>query len=172
MKALFWGILLAILCFALPAEAQYGNHRMGINTGVMNFRAKDMDAYWGFVPIAPEYTIYIESGFDVGFKIPLVILFDRVHKQQHLATGLSANFRYLFMEEYFRPYLGLQLGGIYIFRRNLNSLFFDIGPIGGFDYFISSAWSIGPRLFVNFHFMLNERVHYSLGGFFAVHTYF
>jgi len=172
MKAFFWGSLLAVLCFATPAEAQYGNHRMGLGAGAMHFRAKDMESIWGLVPLALEYSIYIEDGFDIGAQVPMVIFFDTITKKEYFAMGTGFNFRYLFMEEHIRPYVGAQLGGIYIFGRAASSFFIDIGPIGGLDYFISDTWSIGPRLFANLHFMLNERLRYSFGGFFSVHTYF
>jgi len=172
MKAFFWSSLLAVLCFAAPAQAQYGNHRMGLGTGVMNFNAKDVESIWGYIPLAVEYSLYIENSFDVGAMAPMVILFDTDNKRQHFATGLSFNFRYLFMEEYIRPYAGIQLGGIYVFRKELGSFFIDIGPIAGVDFFIADTWSIGPRLFGTLHFMLNERMRYSIGGVFSVHTYF
>jgi outer membrane protein len=171
MKAFFWSGLLAVLCFAAPAQAQYGNHRIGVGIGAMYFSAKDVDSVLGVAPLAVEYSLYIENGFDVGAQVPLVILFDTVSKRQHFATGINFNFRYLLLEEYIRPYLGVQLGGLYIFRRE-HSFFFDIGPIAGVDFFIAEAWSIGPRLFANAHLMLNERVRFSFGGFFSVHTYF
>jgi outer membrane protein len=172
MKAFFWSSLVACLCFAVPAQAQYGNHRAGISMGAMNFNAKDVESVWGYVPLAIEYSLYVENSFDVGAQVPMVILFDTDNKRQSFAMGLNFNFRYLFMEEYIRPYVGAQLGGIYIFRRELGSVFIDIGPMVGVDFFISDAWSIGPRLFGTFHFMLNERVRYSVGGVFGVHTYF
>jgi hypothetical protein len=172
MKAFFWSSLLAVLCFALPAQAQYGNHRIGANIGALYFSAKDVESVLGVVPLAVEYSLYIENGFDVGAQVPLVILFDTVSKSQQFATGLSFNFRYLLLEEYIRPYLGAQLGGLYIFRREHGSFFFDIGPIAGIDLFVAEAWSIGPRLFANVHLMLNERVRFSIGGFLSVHTYF
>ena len=171
MKAFLWSSLLACLCFAAPAQAQYGNYRMGVGLGTMYFTAKDVESVWG-ATLALESSIYIENGFDVGAQVPLVVLFDREAKREHFATGLSFNFRYLFIEEYIRPYIGAQIGGLYIFRRNLGSFFFDIGPIVGADFFIADAWSIGPRLFANFHLMLNEPVRYSVGGFLSVHTYF
>ena len=173
MKAFFWSSLLLGLCFAVPAQAQYDNHRMGAGAGAMYFAARDKNAVWGFVPLAPEYSLYIENGFDVGLQVPLVILYDTENNnRQYFAMGLSANFRYLIMEETLRPYVGAQLGGIYIFGRAERSFFFDIGPMVGIDFFVSDAWSLGPRLFANLHWALNERLRYSIGMFFTFHTYF
>jgi len=137
----------------------------------MHFTAKDVESYWG-ATLAPEYGIYIENGFEMGLQIPLLVLFDTSTSRQYFTTGLSLHFRYLFSEEYLRPYAGAQLGGIYIFGRDNRSLFFDIGPIVGIDFLVSDSWSIGPRLFCNFHWALNERVRYSVGGLLTVHTYF
>jgi len=171
MKAFFWSSLLAVLCFAAPAQAQYANKSLGVGLGATGFFAKNEPSNWG-TSLTVGGSIYIENGWDFGAQIPLMIFWDAASGRQYLAVGLSVNFRYFFMEEYIRPYLGAQLGGNYIFGRDTTSLFGELGPIGGVDFFVSDSVSIGPRLFATAYWALNEPVRFSLGGVVAVYVYF
>jgi outer membrane protein len=174
MKAFFWSSLLAVLCMAVPAQAQYANRSLGVSFGAFSFNADDMSAVrWGLMP-ALEGSLYIENGWDIGVQVPVMILFDSDTKRQYLSIITNFSFRYLFMEEYIRPYLGAQGGFSFHIQRKENNSWFggNIGPIAGVDFFISESVSIGPRLFATFYLTLNEPVRYSFGGVVSVHTYF
>ncbi|MCL2011752.1 MAG: porin family protein [Cystobacterineae bacterium] len=170
MRAFFWISLVAALCFAAPAQAQYANKSLGISLGGMGFSAREEPVRWG-IPLNLEASLYIENGWDVGMQVPLLFLVDKTNKW-YFTLGTSFNFRYLFMEERIRPYLGAQLGFIYIFRQDNSSFFLDIGPILGVDFFISNSVSIGPRFFSSLYWALNERVRISYGAVIAAHVYF
>ncbi|MCL2179324.1 MAG: porin family protein [Proteobacteria bacterium] len=173
MRAFFWSSLLAVLCFSTSAQAQYANKSLGVGLGATGFFSRGEPSDWG-VSLALAGSIYIEDGWEVGVQIPLMIYRDAVSGRQHFAMGLNANFRYLFLEEHIRPYLGAQLGGSYIFGRSSEdvSLFGELGPMGGVDFFVSDTVSIGPRVFATAYWALNEPVRFSVGGIVAVHVWF
>ena len=159
------------LWFATPAHAQYSNWSLGLGVGPMKISADQEPIQWA-IPISLQGTFYSENGFSVTARVPLMIMFDPISSRQIVGMGVMSGMRYLFSEEYLRPYAGLNLAFLYIFRDAGQSAFFGFGPDAGIDFFVSDAFSIGPRAFVNFYLALNTPVRFAYGGEFNVHTYF
>ena len=166
--------VLSVVAIALlaggPARAQFANKSLGLGLGALHIDA-DAGVSWG-VPLSLEGSLYIENGFDVMVRVPLMVLVSPIDGHQFVGAGLNLGVRYFFSEEAFRPYAGAELAFLYIHRDTDTSTFFGLGPVAGFDYFLSDSISIGPRAFANFFIELNKPVRTTLGAQAVVATYF
>ena len=160
---------LALLASA-PAHAQFANKSLGLGLGYMHIDA-DASVSWG-VPLSLEGSLYVENGFDVMVRVPLMVLISPIDGHQFVGAGVNLGVRYFFSEESLRPYAGAELAFLYIFRTEDTSTLFGVGPVAGFDYFLTDSISIGPRAFANFFIELNKPVRTTLGGQAVVATYF
>lgn len=174
---------LAVVLFAVllggEAKAQFQNRSVGLGFGAMKLAADVEPIVWG-LPLTLESTLYIESGFDLYLRVPLMLLYQNYGVTAGgggglvLATGGQFGVRYLFSEEGVRPYVGLHLAGIYIVRDTAVGPSFMGGPgvNAGLDYFVSDSISIGGRAYFDLFLTLNAPVRMNFGGGFNVATYF
>lgn len=158
-----------VVLSSAPAAAQYANKSLGLGVGYSRFNADT--AEWA-VPIALSGTLYIDNGFEAYAYAPLMIIYDRAINKAIVAGGLDLGARYLFMEESFRPYVGVQAGFLYINREIGPKIFFGPGASLGFEYFVTDSISIGPRGFFDLYIAINEALRWSYGASFGASAYF
>lgn len=163
--------LTVVALLSFPAKAQYANKSLGVGFGYSRINA-DAQVEWA-LPIHLEGTLYIENGFEVFAHVPLMIMFERATNRAIVGAGVDLGVRYLFLEESFRPYVGLQGGFLYINRDNGQSkVLFGPGAALGFEYFVNDSISIGPRGFFNLFIALNEPLRWSYGASLGASAYF
>lgn len=161
----------SILCGAATAQAQYSNRSLGLGFGATKISADREPIQWA-LPISLEGSFYIDSGFGMTGRAGVMVMFDPASNTQVLGLSIMLGARYLFLEEWVRPYIGLSLANLDIFRTTGTEVFFGPGPELGVDFMVSDGVSLGLRGFATFYLTLNVPVHISYGGSANVHVYF
>ncbi len=181
-----WVLVVGLLCGTQAfASASFANRNLGLGVGgfgiVGNSTAVGID--WG-VPITLEGGFYIESGFEVFLRIPLLFAYQKYGVTADdgpgivIASGGQFGLKYMFMEESIRPYVTLHVAGLYFIRDEklnngrLNNFFAGPGVSGGVDFFVGESISLGVRTYVDMYVTLNKPVSFALGGGACVTTYF
>ncbi len=178
-KTRFGLVLVVALLGSMEAQAQFANKRLGFELGGFSFNDAEIT---GGLAVQLEGNYYVENGFDVGIRIPAVLLLTRVSNKQEFGTGGQLYFRYLFSEESLRPYAGLALDVLVVLRGQVmgdtqstnQMVFFGPQAFGGLDFFVVDTVSIGARGFFTAHIAINNRNVFrpTFGGFANVHFYF
>lgn len=158
-----------VFFWAAGAHAQFGNRALGISGGYLSIAEPSIE--WG-VPVQLESSLYLEDGWESTFRVPLMVLSDRVLKRQVLGTGANVGLRYLLTEETVRLYVGAELTWLYIFRESGQSNYFGLAPNVGADVFVSDTVSIGARGTLNVYLALNSPVRLAPGGQLVLAVYF
>ena len=153
-------VLLAALCVATPAHAQFANHSLGLSAGYINFNNTASLSSSAFVGL--DASLYIEGGFEVVSLTKLSFPEDPITGLRVVGIAPSLGVRYLFLEESVRPYIGADLSYLHVFKDVGTSNFFGVGPNAGLDLFVSDSISVGARAQFNAYLALNERVQTSL----------
>jgi outer membrane protein len=180
--ALIAGLLLSTQALA---SASFANRNLGL--GVSGFgivgdsTAVGID--WG-VPITLEGGFYIDSGFELFLKVPLLFAQQKFGVTTNdgpgivIASGGQFGVRYLFLEESIRPYVSLHLAGLYFIRDEklnagrLNNFYAGPGVALGCDFFVGESISLGLRGYTDMYITLNKPVNFAIGGGAYVTTYF
>ena len=108
-----WVLVVGLLCGTQAfASASFANRNLGLGVGgfgiVGNSTAVGID--WG-VPITLEGGFYIESGFEVFLRIPLLFAYQKFGVTADdgpgivIASGGQFGLKYMFLEESIRPYV-------------------------------------------------------------------
>lgn len=161
--------LLAALLLATPSHAQFANHSLGLELGYLNFNNTESLGSTFFLGL--DASFYIENGFEVVSLNKLMFPYDPITQTHVLGFAPSVGVRYLFLEEAFRPYVGVDLSYLHVFRGGgdstdttdsttsaTDSNYVGLGPNLGFEYFVADSISLGVRGQFNFYFSLNEAV--------------
>jgi len=175
-------IVLALgILAAAPAQAgtgSFANRSLGLGFGAFKFMGENELISWG-MPITLEGGYYLESGFDLYLRVPFMLLYQSAFVTSSggpgmvFATGGQFGARYLFLEEELRPFLGLHLSGIYIFRDSaFGNFFFGPGAAGGLEYFVGESVALGGRVYFDMFININQPLRFALGGQVYVSTYF
>lgn len=181
-----WVVLVGVLFAAQAhASASFANRNLGL--GVSGFAiVGDSTAIgidWG-VPITLEGGFYIDSGFELFLKVPLLFAQQKFGVTQNdgpgivIASGGQFGVRYLFLEESIRPYVSLHLAGLYFIRDEklnagrLNNFFAGPGAALGVDFFVGESISLGIRAYTDMYLTLNKPVNFAVGGGAYATTYF
>lgn len=169
---------LAVLGLALlsaPARAQFANRQLGIGVGFTKFTNSGLSGLDFTVPITLEGGLYVENGFDLYLRIPLMFV-RSISGLINFGLGGQLGGRYLFLEETIRPWLGAHLSFTYLFRGegSEGNAIFGPGLNGGVDFFVADTLSIGPRVFFDLYVALNTPNPFrpSFGGVVSINTYF
>ena len=152
--------LLAALLLATPSHAQFANHSLGLELGYLNFN--NTEALGNTFFLGLDASLYIENGFEVVSLTKLMFPYDPIADTRVLGLAPSLGVRYLFLEESFRPYVGVDLSYLHLFRDAGDSNYVGLGPNLGIEYFASDSISIGLRGQLNFYFSLNEATQSTL----------
>jgi outer membrane protein len=172
---------LLVVCAGListsaSATASFAPRELGLGVGSFALLPHGADQVsWG-LPITLEAGYYVDSGFDLYLRVPLMLL-QQVSGTTILATGGQFGLRYLFMEESIRPYVMLHLAGIYFFRDAATqgpNFYAGPGTGVGVDFFVADSISLGIRGTADLFLTLNAKVNvlFALGGGINVTTYF
>lgn len=166
------------------ASASFANRNLGL--GVSGFgivgNSTSVGIDWG-IPITLEGGFYIESGFEVFLRIPLLFAYQKFGVTKDggpgivIASGGQFGLKYMFLEESIRPYVTLHLAGLYFIRdaaasNGLNNFFIGPGIGAGLDFFVGESVSLGARAYLDMYVTLNVPPSFSLGGGIAATTYF
>lgn len=165
------------------ASASFANRNLGL--GVSGFgmlgAANATGIDWG-IPITLEGGFYIESGFEVFLRIPLLFAYQKFGVTAGggpgivLASGGQFGVKYMFLEESIRPYVTLHLAGLYFIRDAatvmLNNFFIGPGVSTGVDFFVGESVSLGARAYLDMYVTLNAPPNFALGAGIAATTYF
>ena len=161
------------LALAPDAHAQYGNRSLGI--GAEATTSINNDPQWA---LTLEGSLYIESGFDVYLRIPVMITNvatgadTRSGRGQVFGTGGTLGVRYFFLEEHIRPYVGLQLSGLVLLTVPLVDYYVGPGATAGIDFHVTDFLSIGVRANYDMFIALNRPLRHNLGAGLNVSTNF
>lgn len=181
-----WVLVVGLLGSAPAfASASFANRNLGL--GVSGFgivgNSTSVGIDWG-VPITLEGGLYIESGFEVFLRIPLMFAYQKFGVTADdgpgivIASGGQFGLKYMFLEESIRPYVTLHVAGLYFIRDEklnngrLNNFFAGPGVSGGVDFFVGESISLGVRGYVDMYVTLNKPVSFSIGGGACATTYF
>lgn len=130
--------------WAGEAAAQFTNHTIGFDVGYLSID-RSVGAESGPV-LGLESTLYIESGFDLYFRV-LAGIHKEVNGEKQNAIGFfpGMGVRYLFSEEDVRPYLGASLTYLQFFGAATlpTTLRVAVSPFAGLEIYVQSNTAIG-----------------------------
>ena len=129
------------------------------------------DLQWA-LPVGLDGSVYIENHFDAVAHAYVMIMDDRVLQRQFVGAMGALGVRYLFSEEYVRPYVGLELGYFQTFGRDPLINRVGLTPTLGLEWFFMDTWSLGARGHFTAYWMLNEPLNTSWGGQLGLSTWF
>lgn len=180
-----WVVVAGLLAATeASASASFANRNLGL--GVSGFgilgAGQSVGIDWG-IPITLEGGLYIESGFEVFLRIPLLFAYQKYGVTANggpgivIASGGQFGIKYMFVEESIRPYVTLHLAGLYFIRdaaqaAGLNNFFLGPGIGAGVDFFVGESVSLGARAYLDMYVTLNVPPNFALGAGIAATTYF
>ncbi len=184
-QTLVFAGLLAVLLAGNEAHAQFQNKSIGLSVGFVDLLSQNAAAgapiQWA-LPFGVTFTYYMENHFDLVFEMDGIIAHTSATNDPNI-WGLNVTpigVRYLFMEDTFRPYLGIDASYLHFFSNDTNpqvigssgsSNYIGVGPNGGFDYFIADNLSLGIKARINVYLTLNA-VDASFDATARIATYF
>jgi outer membrane protein len=184
MRKSLGGVVAVILMLvAGEAHAQFANRSLGASIGFIKLFGGANNSVAGStnvdfaVPLTIDGTLYIENGFDIYAHIPLMLVSVSFGANTLSGAGLvfgtggHLGVRYLFSEEDFRPYIGIEVAGFVLLAKT-NVVFIGPGAVAGFDYFALDTVSIGVRGFFDAFIELNVPIRPAAGGAVNVAVYF
>lgn len=177
-KTSFGFSFLVFVLVSASAQAQFANKRIGFEAGGFTFNDREITAG---LAVQIEGSYYIENGFTIGVRVPAILFLTRESNRQLFGTGGQLYFNYLFSEESIRPYAGLAIDVLYIFRGQVQGdlsgnqqIFWGPQAMGGIDFFPSDSFSIGLRGFFTLYIGINNNnvLRPGGGGFANIYFYF
>jgi outer membrane protein len=149
--------LIALACLAgtlLPglAQAQFANHAVGLEVGGM-WVLNPEDVHGNSPKIGSGGglglygSLYVESGFELQARV-LITIHERIANPNYTVVGVlpTLGFRYLFSEEYIRPFIGLDIAYLAFVTNDYDAARFALVPVLGIDFFPSENFSIGLQV--------------------------
>ncbi len=179
-KTRFGLVLVVALLGGFEARAQFANKSLGLELGGFSFNDRNMTVG---ICAQLEGTFYVESGFEIGIRVPFAWMLTRTPPQL-FGTGGQLHFRYLFSEESLRPYVGLAIDVLVIIgnpdpsgsdsQSGNKTVFFGPQAFAGLEYFVSDSIAIGARGFFTGHIAVNNQNAFrpTFGGYAGMHVYF
>jgi outer membrane protein len=154
----------AVLLASGPASAQYENSSVWLSGGYM-----DLDEAAGVsngIPIGIGYSGFIDSGFEWTVSVEGMLLTTRVDERKIFGLAGGPGLRYLFLQDWIRPWVGADLSYLHIFNFDDASNFVGLGPKVGIDFFLARQFSLGLRGQFNLYVTVRDQVELqtSLGG--------
>lgn len=163
-------VTLAVLSSS-AAHAQFSNTQLGVGP-LINSVIGQGPQYGGFV----EVDRYLESGFEVFARAPVLIVETssgadtQSGRGRVFGTGLSLGTRYLFLQEAWRPWVGVQLSGSVLITTPKVSWFLGAGASAGLDWVFDDSLSLGVRASYDAFIDLNAPWRHQLGLMLALHV--
>src|SRR5690606_39833325 len=97
---------LLVIGWAQTAQAQYANKSITVAGGYL-FTDKGVD-FNGAIPLYIGGSLYLEGGLELYTHFPLAIVRDERTQQNVFGWGNHTGVRYLLMQDYLRPYVGVR----------------------------------------------------------------
>jgi outer membrane protein len=157
MRSWLWGLGLFVFLVAAPAQAQFANRSLGLSIGYAKLFADGLD--WA-VPFSLEGSYYIEDGFEITASFAVVYLtILAAHPPGAIGLFPAIGFRYLFLQETIRPYIGADIAYMHIFSGDITSVDrVGLGPKVGVEFFTSENFSLGLKADAAFYFALGTNL--------------
>lgn len=154
------------------ARAQFANHSIGLEVGglyIANPSAQNIGSGGG---IGIDSTLYIESGFDLVFRVLLTI--NRQWQPEANVIGIlpTVGFRYLFSEDTIRPYLGLSLAYLGMLTGAADTSHVNVVPTAGVEFFVSNNTALSIQAEYHLIIALNSPLEHAIVGLARVGWYF
>ena len=154
MSRTFWrSLAVAGLLASGAAKAQFANRSIGFSAGYI--RLNEPVISWA-IPLGLMGTYYLEDGLELTARVHGLIVTLQTTGQQAFAASGGLGIRYLFLQEQFRPYVGLELSYFQAFLQNGELNYVGGSPAAGFEVMLGPQLSVGPRGQMNFYWMLNK----------------
>lgn len=140
------------------AHAQFANRSVGFSLGYLQLNDNIINR--GF-PVGLMGTAYLEDGWEATVRVHGFIVTLQLTGLQAFAVDGGLGIRYLFLQEQFRPYVGLELSYFQLLGDAAGGLLNYVGasPAVGFDFMLGPQLSLGPRAQVNVYWMLNRNLN-------------
>lgn len=151
--------LCAMLCSG-AAHAQFANRSIGFSAGYIQLNDNILNR--GF-PFGLMGTYYLEDGLELTARVHGLIVTVLLTNTQSFAASGGFGLRYLFLQEQFRPYVGVEISYFQLIGQGGGELLNYVGaaPAAGFDLMLGSQFSLGPRGQVNLFWMLNRNLNFA-----------
>jgi outer membrane protein len=139
------------------AHAQFANRAVGFTVGYLQLNDNIINRA---VPVGLMGTVYLEDGWEATGRVHGLIV-TLLNGLQAFAVDGGLGVRYLFLQEQFRPYVGVEISYFQLLGDGAGALLNYVGasPAAGFDFMIGPQFSIGPRAQVNVFWMLNRSLN-------------
>lgn len=166
--------MFAALVVAGPAQAQYGNTGLSLSVGYFGVSEARTYAVDYGIPIGLEGTRYIEGGFETYLRGQAMLLREKVTGSFLIGLAPSLGIRYLFSEEFVRPYVGVDISYFHVFGGPSQLVVNRVGPGAnvGIEFFVTDTVTLGARAQGALYVTLNEAPFWSFGGNVVAATYF
>jgi outer membrane protein len=126
------------------AEAQFANHSIGISAGYLNYGvAGTPTGLSGGFNLGIDYSLFFESGLDVYARSLFGIY--SVVGNVTVPVGGGLGVRYLFLQEWFQPYVGVSINFAYFTFQtpDVGNVLFGGSVYAGAQYYFNSSFSLG-----------------------------
>lgn len=164
----------AVVAFATPAQAQFGNSGLALTFGYFGVSEDEAVSIDGGFPIGLEGTRYIENGFESYLRFQVMLLRPNIGDQTAIGVAPALGIRYLFAEEMVRPYVGIDLSYLHLFNAVPGLVVDRVGPGAnlGIEFFVSDSVAIGARAQTAMYLALDRQPYFSYGASAVAATYF
>jgi outer membrane protein len=150
MLAVVW------LVTAGAAHAQFANRSIGFSGGYIRLNDSILRQA---IPFGLTGSYYLEDGLELTARVHGMIVTLALDGTQAFAADGGLGIRYLFLQETFRPYVGLELSYFQAFFTNGILNYVGASPAAGFDVMFGPQFSLGPRAQLNLYWMLNRSLN-------------
>ena len=156
------------LGLAARAEAQFANHSIGLSVGYLNYSfVGTPTGLGGGVNVGIDYSLFFDSGLDLYARSLLGIY--TVAGNVSIPVGGGLGVRYLFLQEWFQPYLGLSLNFAYFTFQSPDwgNVLFGASAYAGAQYYFTPSFSLGltAEYQLNFATVNNFPLYHGIGAF-------
>jgi outer membrane protein len=157
----WWGgraraLALVLAALSGAAHAQFANRSIGFSGGYIQLNEPVIDRA---VPLGLMGSLYLEDGWETTVRVHAMIVTLNGNGPQAFAANGGVGIRYLFLQELFRPYAGLELSYFQAFLESGGIIYVGASPAVGFDVMLGDQISLGPRGQVNFYWMINKSLN-------------
>jgi outer membrane protein len=140
------------------AHAQFANRAIGFSVGYLQLNDNIINRAF---PVGLMGTAYLEDGWEATVRVHGLIVTLQLTGLQAFAVDGGLGIRYLFLQEQFRPYAGLELSYFQLLGDAAGGLlnYVGVSPAVGFDLMLGPQVSVGPRGQVNVYWMINRTLN-------------
>lgn len=149
-------LVVVLLVMSGAARAQFANRSIGFSTGYMQLNDNVLTRAF---PFGLMGTYYLEDGLELTARVHGLIITLALDGTQSFAASGGLGVRYLFLQEQFRPYVGVELSYFQAFFQSGGLNYVGASPAAGFDVMFGPQLSFGPRAQVNVYWMLNKSIN-------------